>query len=120
MENLPLASGTNWLTLTASDAWTNVSVTNIAIVQSSVGLSINWIDWITSQTAITVEGSIDTAGYNVWVNGVQAWQSGSGTNIYWEAHNVPVNGTGTAVIEALADLHERFRHPRHRRRRDQF
>ena len=102
VENLPLAAGLTALTLTATDVLGQTNSTTIAIVQSSVGLSITWIDWITSQTAITVEGSIDTAGCNVWVNGVQAWQSGSGTNIYWEADNVPVNGTGTAVIEALA------------------
>ena len=99
VENLPLAAGTSSLTLTATDATgTNASTTNITVVQSSVGLSITSIPDITCQKTITVSGTIGTSGYSVWVNGVLSSQSGTS----WTANNVPVNGTGTAVIQALA------------------
>src|SRR5205807_1769097 len=40
-EDLPLAAGTNALTLTATDAAGNSSVTNLLVVKSDVGLTIN-------------------------------------------------------------------------------
>jgi hypothetical protein len=101
VENLPLASGTNWLTVTATDAAGNVSQTNISVVQSLVNMTFTSIPEVSNQVVVTVQGTIDTFGYTVWVNGVQAWPSGAAP-IAWEADNVPVNGTGTAVFEALA------------------
>ena len=100
VEDVPLAAGTSSLTLTAIDACTNMSVTSITVAQSSVGLSINAnsVSGITIQPTITVTGTIDTGGYSVWVNGVLASQSGTS----WTANNVPINGTGTAVIQARA------------------
>ena len=98
VENLPLAPEMNLLTLTATDAVGNTNATEIAVFQSSVNLSITSIPDITCQKTITVSGTIDTGGYSVWVNGVLAGQSGTS----WTANNVPVNGTGTAVIQALA------------------
>jgi hypothetical protein len=98
VDNLPLAPGTNWLTLTAVDINNNTNTTNIYVVQSSVGLSITANDAITTQTAITVSGTIGTGGYLVWVNGVLANQSGGN----WTAYNVPVNGDGVQVIQACA------------------
>jgi len=102
IDNMPLASGANWMTLAATDAVGNTNSTNIQVVQSSLGLTIdpNSIDDITNQTTITVTGALDTAGYAVWVNGVQAAFAPNGTD--WSAYNVPVNGAGTAVFEALA------------------
>ena len=98
VDNIPLAPGTNWLTLTATDINNHVTSTNIFVVQSSVGLSITTSDAITTQTAIGVSGTMDTTGYLVWVNGVLANQSGGN----WTAYNVPVNGDGVQVIQACA------------------
>jgi hypothetical protein len=98
VDNLPLAPGTNWLTLTATDINNHVTSTNIYVVQSSVGLSITTSDAITTQTAIGVSGTIGASGYLVWVNGVLANQSGGN----WTAYNVPVNGDGVQVIQVCA------------------
>jgi hypothetical protein len=66
-------------------------------------LNITYIDPITTQSAITVSGTINVTNYTVWVNGVMAtnypWD---GTDYPWTAYNVPVNGAGTAVIQASA------------------
>ena len=99
VENLPLALGTNWLTLTASDAYTNVSVTNIEVVGSSVSVTFTSVPDITNQTVISVQGTINTTAYAVWVNGVRASIDANGS---WTADNVPVNGIGTAVLQARA------------------
>ena len=40
VDNIPLAPGTNWLTLTATDINNHVTTINISVVQSSVSLSI--------------------------------------------------------------------------------
>ncbi len=102
VDNIPLAPGANSLTLTATDINHNTNTTNIYVVQSGVGLNITYIDPITTQTAITVSGTINATNYTVWVNGVVASQSGSPPSISWTANNVPVNGAGTAVIQACA------------------
>jgi hypothetical protein len=102
VENLPLASGINSLTLTATDAAGNVSQTNISVTQSLVNMAITSVPAVSNQLSVTVLGTIDTAGYTVWVNGVKATQNGSPPSINWEADNVPVNGLGTTVFEALA------------------
>jgi hypothetical protein len=99
VENLPLAAGSNWLMLSAADACNNVTVTNIGVYQSSVGLSISYIDAITNQSTVAVQGTIGTTGYSVWVNGVKASIAGGGG---WSAANVPVNGVGTSAIQARA------------------
>jgi hypothetical protein len=103
VDNLPLAPGTNWLTLTATDINNNTNTTNIYVVQSSVALIITYADAITSQTAIIVRGTINVPNYTVWVNGVMetnlVW---NGTAYFWSAGNVPVNGGSCAVIQARA------------------
>jgi len=103
VDNIPLAPGTNWLTLTATDINNNTNTTNIFVVQSSVALNITYIDPITTQSAITVSGTINLTNYTVWVNGVMATNFPWDGNDYpWTAYNVPVNGAGTAVIQASA------------------
>jgi hypothetical protein len=98
MDNLPLASGTNTLTITATDAAGNSTTTNLMLVQSAVLVTMNPLtgdQW--NQPSVTVTGTISEPGYDVWVNGVQATTNGPGT---WEADNVPVSLTGTAIFDA--------------------
>lgn len=101
VENLPLTSGTNWLTLTVTDSATNVATTNITVSPSAVAITINQpsdpsVFWT---PPITVTGTIsDSSDYTLWVNGVQASIS-SGN---WTATNVPLAIGGTALIEARA------------------
>ena len=102
VENLPLASGSNWLTLTVADAHSNATNISIGVLQSSVGLSFLCIPDITNQTTVDVEGTISDTSYTVWVNGVQAATNYEGASNYGCASNVPVNAGGTALMEALA------------------
>jgi hypothetical protein len=102
VENLPLEGGTNLLTLTAADAWGNTTTTNIAIVKSELGLTIDVgsIDPnnLFEPTTPNVSGSINDSSYTVWVNGVQGSVNGS----YWLAQNVPINEGGTAIFNVKA------------------
>ncbi len=99
-ENLSLSAGANELTLTATDAAGNVSITNITVAQSTVTLIMNDVpsDQLWNAT-VTVYGSINDANdYTVWVNGVKATLNGDS----WEADNVPNTPGGTAVFQARA------------------
>jgi hypothetical protein len=83
VENLPLGSGTNALTLTVADAAGNLATTNINVIQGDAGLVINPV----SAAATTVTGTINSTNYTVWVNGVKATVNDSGA---WTADNVPI------------------------------
>lgn len=99
-ENLPLASGTNNLTLMVTNSAGLTSVTNITVVKSDLLLTMDdhgdlW------QPTTGINGTISDSSYAVWVNGVQAIVNSDGT---WTASGVPVNEGGTAsfVITAYA------------------
>ena len=92
VEGLPLSPGTNFLTLVATDVWTNSSTTNITVVKSDVGLIIYPVTGdLLYQEKATVYGTVSDATRAVWVNGVQAVADESG---YWTATNVPVSDGG--------------------------
>ena len=104
VENLPLASGINSLTLTATDAAGNVTnITNV-VVQSSVILTLAPNSDITCLTTADVSGTINSTGYSVWVNGLETTVlSPCRPGLWsWTIPNVPVNGAGTAVFQAEA------------------
>jgi len=104
VENLPLASGTNWLTLTATDINNNVTNISITVVQSSVIMTVTVSSDVTWQTTMDVSGTINSTGYNVWVNGLETTNlNDCGGGLWgWTVQNVPVNGAGTAVFQAVA------------------
>ena len=102
VDNIPLAAGTSSVMLTATDINSNVTTTNITVAQSSVAITIAPITDDLYQPTVTVTGTINAANYTVWVNGVAASQSGSPPLISWTAHNVPMNGAGSAVAQARA------------------
>jgi hypothetical protein len=95
--NLPLAAGMNTLTITATDAAGNSSVTNISLFQSSVTVTMNPLtsDQL-NQSFVSVSGTVSDATAQVFVNGVQATVNSDGT---WSADHVPVNPGGTAVFD---------------------
>ncbi len=100
VENMPLGSGANSLTLTVRDSAGNVAVTNITVLPSDVSLSINMpsSDQLWNQ-GITVSGTIsDWTDYAVWVNGVKATVDGYGN---WTAANVDLPA-GDALFQARA------------------
>jgi hypothetical protein len=99
VENLPLYSGTNWLTLSVTNSAGLSSETNLVIVQSTLNLTINPLSDDSWQPAISVSGTISDPGdYTVWVNGVKAVLSGNN----WTAQNVPLPGGSTPVVQARA------------------
>jgi hypothetical protein len=102
VDNIPLYTGTNYLALTATDINSNVTTTNITVVQSAVQVTIAPITDDLYQPTVTVSGTINTNNYTVWVNGVAASQSGTAPSISWTAYGVPLNGTGCAVVQASA------------------
>ncbi len=100
LEDLPLNSGTNIVTITATDAAGNASVTNLTLFQSDVTLTIDLVsDDQLNQSVTTVSGTVSDPSYDVWINGVQATVDGSG---HWTTNNVPVYGNGTATFDAIA------------------
>ena len=101
VENLPLNSGTNSVSITVSNAAGNMTVTNINLVQSSLTLTLTPVAdpsqlW---QPTLSVGGNISDPGYAVWVNGVQGTNNGDTT---WSAANVPVTPGGVAVFDVTA------------------
>ena len=99
-QNLPLAAGANQLTLTATDAAGNVTVTNITVIGSAVTLTMNAVDssqlW---QFTTQVGGNISDPTYSISVNGVPGINNGDGT---WSVANAPINAGGTAVFQVQA------------------
>jgi hypothetical protein len=99
IENLPLSTGTNNFQLRATDAAGNFMVTNVAVVKSSVSLAISsYYEPPPDHPITTVNGTIGSTNYSVWVNGVKAQINGSS----WTATNVPIPAGGTFVFRARA------------------
>ena len=100
VEDLPLATGTNFIALTVADVGTNTTITNFTVIQSSVELTITALDSETlNDPFITVTGTISTNDCKVWVNGVEVTNVSGGD---WSVEGVPVNAGGTAVVQARA------------------
>jgi hypothetical protein len=97
VENLPLASGANILTLTARDAAGNTSTTNLTLYQSSVSVTLDPLpNGQLNQPFVNVTGTVSDPTAEVWVNGTQATVNGDGT---WEADGVTVGLGGTGVFD---------------------
>lgn len=99
VEGVPLASGTNFMTLTATDAAGNLGVTNLTLIRSSVELAVdlpaeNQLNL--PRTAVT--GTTSDNNYRIWVNGVSTLP----TNGVWTALDVPVTTGGVAVFTVTA------------------
>jgi hypothetical protein len=100
VENLPLAEGTNSLTLTATDVWGNSAATNLTVYQSDLVLGFSPIDPSQLfQPAISLTGTVSDPDCTIWVNGVPGVNNGDGT---WQASGVPVNPGGTASFAVAA------------------
>lgn len=99
VEAVPLADGTNWLTLTGVDVWGNSNATNLHVIRSGLGLTVASVPTNElHQATVTISGSLTNAGYTVWVNGVQA----ALTNGDWQADEVPVTAGSTATFAITA------------------
>jgi hypothetical protein len=104
VENIPLLAATNELTLIATDAAGNSSITNLTIYRGDTDLEIETIPqgqdlW---KSCGTVTGHVNP-GYDVYVNGVRAMVDQSG---HWRVDNAPIYnanpGMGTAIFDVTA------------------
>ena len=98
VNNLPLAAGTNTLTVKATDAAGNSTTTNLTLIQSGVLVTMDPLasDQM-NQSSVTVTGTINAPGYCVYVNGIKAEvNDADGT---WGADGVAVSPTGTASFD---------------------
>jgi hypothetical protein len=95
-QNLPLNSGTNVLTVTATDMAGNQVTTNLILTQSSMIVTMNPLSGSQlNQQFVTVNGTVTDPSCVLTVNGVQAAINGDGT---WEVVGVPVSPTRMAVF----------------------
>jgi hypothetical protein len=99
VENLPLAAGTNFLTLMVTNSAGRGCVTNISVLRNDLVLTMDPITDNLWQPTVNVTGFIGDASYSIWINGVKATVNADGT---WSAANVPVTEGGTASFETTA------------------
>ena len=99
VNNLPLAEGTNTLTLTVTNSAGLSSETNIMLVKSDMVLVLTNIAGDLWLPTVNVSGLISDTNAAVWVNGVQGTSNGDGT---WSAANVPVPPGGVASFDLNA------------------
>ena len=100
LENLPLNSGPNLLTVAVTNVAGLATVTSLTVVQGTQTLAMNPIPpeqlW---QPLLNVTGTVSDTGSTVWVNGIQGVNNGDGT---WYALNVPNTAGGVASFDLEA------------------
>jgi hypothetical protein len=101
VDNIPLAVGTNLVTLTLTNAAAKGTSTSIRLVRGDLLVAMNPVTppselW---RPALTVTGTISDPSYAVWVNGVKAMNPGNGG---WIATNVPVTAGNVAIFRMTA------------------
>jgi hypothetical protein len=99
VNNLPLAEGTNWVTLWVTNAAGLSSSTNISVVKNDITLTLDTINGDLWLPTVSVSGRISEPQYSVWVNGVSGTNNGDGS---WSADNVPVSAGGVASFDLKA------------------
>jgi len=96
VNNLSLVDGTNYLTLTATDAATNSSTTNLALIKSAVNVTVDPISADQgNQSSVTITGTVNDPAAVIKVNGVSASVNGA----TWSAENVPIDPTGRPTLD---------------------
>ncbi|MFO1475221.1 MAG: hypothetical protein U1F98_01045 [Verrucomicrobiota bacterium] len=99
VKDIPLPSGTNVVTLIATDAAGNTSSTNVTVIKGTLTLLMSSYTGDLWDPTVTVYGTVSDSTYAVWVNGVKATVQTSGS---WVAVGVPVPDGGTATFEMVA------------------
>lgn len=101
--DLPLSTGTNYLSVVATDAAGNTTSTNINVFKSKVVVTLVPLSGDQfNKPRVKVHGTVSDPTCHVQVNGVDAVVQANGI---WSATNVPVSPTGTAVfnIQTFSD-----------------
>ncbi len=103
VESLPLATGSNWVTLAVTNTAGLSSVTNFAVLKSDLVLTMNPVGESLWHGYVTVTGYVSDDTRAVWVNGVKAVVTprGDGT-ANWTATRVPVTEGGVASFDVTA------------------
>jgi hypothetical protein len=102
VHNLPLAEGTNNLTLWVTNAAGYSSATNINVVKNDMTLAVTSLTSLSGDLwnpTVSVSGNISDPTAGVSVNGVEGVNNGDGT---WDATNVPVSTGGVANFDVTA------------------
>lgn len=106
VENLPLNSENNTVSITMSNVINQSTVTTLNLVQSALTLTMNPIldDSQLWQPTVSVHGTVSDSTYPVWVNGMVATVTPDagdpgGT---WSADNVPTTPGGVAIFDVTA------------------
>ena len=111
VEHIPLAAGISHITIVASDAANNSSLTNITVGKSEDVLYMNPVAnpqelWQPRISKVT--GYYSRTNNSVTINGVKAKMKPDG---HWVAENVPVKsspGGGTAFFNMTSDYDEKL------------
>jgi len=93
---LPLGTGANTLTITATNAAGSTSAASVTLYQSGVMVTVDPLTQL-NQPSVTVTGTISDPSYDVSVNGVSAYYLDAVGD--WEADGVPVSPSGVAVLD---------------------
>jgi hypothetical protein len=96
VQGLPLNEGTNFVTLTITNAAGFSSATNFTVVKSDMTLALTSIDGDLWLPTVNVSGIISDPNAAIWVNDVQGTNNGDGT---WRVDNVPVSSGGVASFD---------------------
>ena len=100
VEDVPLHTGTNLISVEARDTWGHMLTTNLVVVKSELTLTIDPVSPSGLHRLTTsVSGTINASGYSVWVNGEPANVGADGN---WTVENVPISSGNTATFVAVA------------------
>jgi hypothetical protein len=97
VENIPIVTGTNKITMTATDAAGNSSTNVFSVVKGTVKVTMQPMgkDQL-NKPRVNVRGTVSDISCIVKVNNIKATVHADGS---WEAKDVPVSSTGTAVFD---------------------
>ena len=100
LEDLPLSSGPNTLTITVTNAAGLGMATNLSLAQGALTLAVSPVPqeqlW---QPSVNLTGTVSDPSCTLSVNGVPAVNNGDGT---WSALNVPSSPGGVASFDLVA------------------
>jgi len=103
VDDLPLNAGSTPVSMLISNAVGLASVTNLNVIQSTIGLAMDAVadDSQLWQPTVGLVGTISDPNATVTVNGKTAVNNGDGT---WGASDVPTTAGGVAIFQMSASV----------------
>jgi hypothetical protein len=96
VNGLPLADGTNQVSVNVTNAAGLGTTTNFCVFKSDMILAVTSIEGSLWDATVNVSGNISDGNAQVWVNGVQGTNYRNGK---WHAEDVPVTPGGVASFD---------------------